>query len=372
MGKHGASSTQKIAGGVLLGAVASALAAATLGGAGTANATCASINGIGNGGGCESTPGSAVIALGPNAKATAKGLGNTAIVIGADSTANAGKSATTDFFNNATVVGNNSDANALQGIGNSSTVIGDYGHAWAGSTGYKPAGTQLNFNHATIIGNGNNTDLGGASQGITGYPGGNNLAYATSGNNQSATVIGGAGNYVVSSWGDNNSSYVQGSNNSVAAGNGSNNSAVVIGDNNGYGGDYQPTAGAQNGNGNRLTVIGSNNFAWAGANYYTGNGLPGTGDNAGTPDNNNNTTVIGSNNTGTTGEENWTTLAGGNSNHTTTIFGNNQYVHNGKPVTGETPGNVGQPNSNAPVSKVHTELKKNLQHAVNKLSGKTE
>ena len=185
---------------MLLGAVASALAAAALGGAGTANATCASINGIGNGGDCTSTIGSAAFALGPNAKATAIGLGNSAIVIGAGSTANAGKFAATDFFNNATVVGNNSEATAWQGIGNSSTVIGDYGHAWAGSTGHKPVGTQLNFNRATIIGNGNNTDLGGASEGLTGYPGGNNVVYATSGNNQSATVIGGEGNYVVSSW----------------------------------------------------------------------------------------------------------------------------------------------------------------------------
>ena len=53
----------------------------------------------------------------------------------------------------------------------------------------------------------------------------------------------------------------------MSAGNGSNNSAVVIGDNNGYGGDYQPMAAAQNGNGNRLTVIGSNNLAWAGADH---------------------------------------------------------------------------------------------------------
>ena len=253
-------------------------------------------------------------------------------------------------------------------------MIGDYGHAWAGSTGSKPPGTQLNFNRATIIGNGNTTDLGGASKGITGYPGGNNLAYATSGNNQSATVIGGAGNYVVSAWGDNNSSYVQGSNNSVSAGNGSNNSAVVIGDNNGYGGEMQPTAGAQNGNGNRLTVIGSNNFAWAGANYYSGNGLPGTGDNKpGTPDNNNNTTVIGSNNTVSPAKENERTLASGKSNrYYDDPWQPNQYVYNGKPVTGKTPGNVGQPNRMLRFRRFTPSLKKNLQDAVNKLSGKTD
>ena len=43
---------RKLAGGVLLGAVASALTAAALSGAGQANATCVSISGTTNGGGC--------------------------------------------------------------------------------------------------------------------------------------------------------------------------------------------------------------------------------------------------------------------------------------------------------------------------------
>ena len=83
--------------------------------------------------------------------------------------------------------------------------------------------------------------------------------------------------------------------------------------------------------------------------------------------------MIGNNNTGSTGEDHWTTPASGSSNHTTTIVGNNQYVHNGKPVIGKTPGNVGNPNSNASTSvqKVQTNLKKSLQHVVNKLSGTT-
>src|ERR1700730_687108 len=93
MGKHTASKKDKLAGGVLLGALASgALAVASLSGAGAANATCASISGIGNGGGCTSTPGSAAIGLGPNATATTNGPFNTALAVGKNSYAIAGAS----------------------------------------------------------------------------------------------------------------------------------------------------------------------------------------------------------------------------------------------------------------------------------------
>src|SRR6185312_9672569 len=55
----------KLAGGMLLSAAAAAATAAALsGGAGTANATCASISGFGNGGGCTSTLGSFAVGIG--------------------------------------------------------------------------------------------------------------------------------------------------------------------------------------------------------------------------------------------------------------------------------------------------------------------
>ncbi|MBV9514625.1 MAG: hypothetical protein JO280_11375 [Mycobacteriaceae bacterium] len=57
-------SKDRLAGGVVLGAVASGLAAAALSGAGTADATCAWFSGVGNGGGCTSTPTSFAIGLG--------------------------------------------------------------------------------------------------------------------------------------------------------------------------------------------------------------------------------------------------------------------------------------------------------------------
>src|SRR5271167_1886601 len=86
MRQHRTISNNKLAGGVLLGAVASGLAAAALGGAGTANATCASISGIGNGNGCTSTPTSFAIGLGPNTTATASGLFDAAIANGLTNT----------------------------------------------------------------------------------------------------------------------------------------------------------------------------------------------------------------------------------------------------------------------------------------------
>jgi len=70
-------------GGFLLGAVVSgALAAGTLTGAPTANATCASFFGIGNSGNCTSTLFSAAVAYGPNAQAFSTGLFSAAISVG--------------------------------------------------------------------------------------------------------------------------------------------------------------------------------------------------------------------------------------------------------------------------------------------------
>jgi hypothetical protein len=83
-------SKDKLAGGALLGAVASGLAAAALSCAGTANATCASISGIGNGpgiggGSCNSSLTSFAVGLGTNAQASANGLFDSAIAIGDNS-----------------------------------------------------------------------------------------------------------------------------------------------------------------------------------------------------------------------------------------------------------------------------------------------
>jgi hypothetical protein len=82
MGRHRAISNNKLPGSVLVGAAASGLAVTALSSAGTANATCASISGIGNGGGCTSTPTSFAVGLGPSTTASASGLFSGAIANG--------------------------------------------------------------------------------------------------------------------------------------------------------------------------------------------------------------------------------------------------------------------------------------------------
>ena len=83
MAKHKAISRDRFGGGLLLGAVASgALAVASLGSAGAADATCASISGVGNSADCQSTATSFAIGLGPNTIAKANGLFDGAIAIG--------------------------------------------------------------------------------------------------------------------------------------------------------------------------------------------------------------------------------------------------------------------------------------------------
>src|SRR6185312_6367128 len=75
MGKHSAITKDKHSGGMLLGAMASgAFAVASLSGADTANATCASISGVSTGTGCTSSATSFAIGLGTDATARAQGL----------------------------------------------------------------------------------------------------------------------------------------------------------------------------------------------------------------------------------------------------------------------------------------------------------
>src|SRR6185312_4043561 len=84
--KHRTASTDKPAGAMWLAALASgAVAGAALSGAGMANATCASISGVGNGNGCTSTATSFAVGIGTNAKATSDGLFNGALAIGDNS-----------------------------------------------------------------------------------------------------------------------------------------------------------------------------------------------------------------------------------------------------------------------------------------------
>jgi len=75
----------KFASGLLCGAVASGVvAAASLGGVGTANATCVSFSGFSLGTGCTSSLGGFAIGIGDGTEATANGLLNFAIATGAN------------------------------------------------------------------------------------------------------------------------------------------------------------------------------------------------------------------------------------------------------------------------------------------------
>ena len=159
MGKRTATSTEKIAGGVLLGAVASALAAGALVAAGSANATCASISGIGNGGGCTSTFGSAAVALGANATATADGPMNLAVAVGNPGPNPFYKGAVLPTqalargtFNGAFAIGSGTNAGSF-GVANSAAAVGNGSNAFSygGNQGLIPQPSK--FNTSIVLGN---------------------------------------------------------------------------------------------------------------------------------------------------------------------------------------------------------------------------
>ncbi len=101
--------------------LAAGLAVASLGGIGTASATCLSVSGIINlGSGCTSTLGSFAIGIGPGTTASAEGFFNGAIATGSDTTAG--------------VVGSLSAA-YVGGTGSSATTIGTLNYANAGLPG---------------------------------------------------------------------------------------------------------------------------------------------------------------------------------------------------------------------------------------------
>ncbi len=123
----------RLTGGVVLSAVAFGLAVTALGTAGSANASCASLNGHSIGQGCLSTPGSASIGLGRNAQADSAGPGSVAIAVG-----NPGYNR---FYNT-----EHPTLAYAHGTGNTSIALGD--GALAGSLG--------TGNRAFVLGRGSN------------------------------------------------------------------------------------------------------------------------------------------------------------------------------------------------------------------------
>jgi hypothetical protein len=135
-----ASSANKAIAGLAAAAVASAaFVASALGSAPTANASCASFWGIGNGNGCTSTVGNMAIAIGTGATASAEGFFSTAMALGNSATALAfsplslGVAAGTSSYSNA------GDPNA--DIADIAVTFGDHSQAFVGSMGRGTSGS---------------------------------------------------------------------------------------------------------------------------------------------------------------------------------------------------------------------------------------
>jgi hypothetical protein len=177
MARHRASSKDSVAGGLLLGVVASGtLAAATLNGAGSANATCASIGGVSSGTGCTSTATSFAVGLGSGTTASATGLFSGAIANGVTNTGtqvtDAEASGPFDF---AYAGGPNTFASARGTLG-VAVAQGKNVFATAGAS---------------------STDVGNAAFNIANEPVlGGNFVVAGGGNGNLATTVGGTGNGV--------------------------------------------------------------------------------------------------------------------------------------------------------------------------------
>ena len=201
-----------------LAAVASgAVAGAALSGAGTANATCASISGVGNGNGCTSTATSFALGLGNGTTATAAGTFSGAVAVGTNATAQSfgdlsfagafgdgartltgapGLLGTPGTANIAVAVGKNASSFAI-GVGNFAVAVGNPGNnpginipglsgapntTGTAETSAEGAGT---FNRAFAFGNGSLALANGGDPTNPLGSVGNNTAIALGGNTTS-------------------------------------------------------------------------------------------------------------------------------------------------------------------------------------------
>ena len=157
----------RLTGGVLLSAVAFGLAATALGTAGSANASCASLNGQSIGHGCTSDTGGASVALGRGARADSSGPGSVAVAVG-----NPGPNG---FYPGA-ILPTHAVAN---GPGSTSVALGD--GSQAGSLG--------NGSHAFVVGRGSNAFSYGGNKGNIPFAGKGDTS-VTVGNGSEAGAVG--------------------------------------------------------------------------------------------------------------------------------------------------------------------------------------
>jgi hypothetical protein len=215
MSQHRAKSKDKLAGDILLGAVASGLAAAALTCAGTASATCASISGIGNsttpGNFCTSTPTSFAVGLGNNVTAESNGLFSGAIAVGLTNTGTQFTTASAlGNFTIALAAGPNTVADAGSPANPASTnfnyaaALGSNVRSFAGQT----PGDTFNFafnianepssNGNTVVAGGDNVrgGFGNTAVNLFGTAGAGSNTVEAIGNLNNATNLGGSNNFV--------------------------------------------------------------------------------------------------------------------------------------------------------------------------------
>ncbi|MBB3603172.1 hypothetical protein FHT40_002833 [Mycolicibacterium sp. BK556] len=138
--------------GILFGALAAGvLATLSLNSAGTANASCASLNGFNIGSGCHTTDfGDFALGIGNVSNVSASGGFNTAIAVG-----NGANAFSSGRLNVAVAAGTDASARAT-GTLNQSVAIGNRGNnVYYGANDYTYARTSGSMNAAYAIGNGN-------------------------------------------------------------------------------------------------------------------------------------------------------------------------------------------------------------------------
>jgi len=154
---------------ILLGGAGAAALTAALSGAGSANASCASLNGHNIGQGCKSTPGSVAVGIGRDAQATSLGTRNVAIAVG--------KPGDNPFYgrpgptlayadgtgNTSVALGNGSNAGTL-GTRNTALAVGNGSNAFSyGGVAHVPI-TQVSdykpSSHNTSVTVGNGSEAG--------------------------------------------------------------------------------------------------------------------------------------------------------------------------------------------------------------------
>ena len=202
MGKHRKSQQNKFAGGLVLGVTASgAVAAAALSGAGPANATCASIGGIGTSADCTSSLTSFAVGLGPNTSASATGLFSGAVANGVTNTGTqVTQASSTGPFDFAYAGGPNTFASA-NGTAGVAVAQGSNVFAQAGTSSSDVGNAAFNIANEPTSPIFNQAVAGGGNGNLAANLGGTTSATNVNtveafGNGNIATTVGGTGNQV--------------------------------------------------------------------------------------------------------------------------------------------------------------------------------